>query len=257
MTIQKPSPGLNRDTQRLLELLDELLSHADIVDHVGNRSANTVLLSDKEGSELALLFDRLLESRDFIETLYFVDQLYGRSEPDLNALKTIFVAASKRKGRPVNIQSTLKWQQFMIRLGVKLPMWPNHNIRPMPFDYFLRMERQLLEYLRLNDHTCQIMMKIVERGRERQEQIRKFNFDEIRGERLDRLYEPQSSLLARVRKRAREIFSDTIRRDVSAEQLGGLAIIVSNSAVMFTTRDWGVAGTISTMSGAVPLTLIK
>ena len=38
---------------------------------------------------------------------------------------------------------------------------------------------------------------------------------------------------------------------VSRERLVGTATIVSDLSVMFTTRDWSVAGTLSTMAGAL------
>lgn len=253
MTIRRPDPQLDAENVRLLRLLDHLLSNAEPMGGRGNQGIDTILLSDKETVELARHFDRLLQSRWFLEAIYFVDQIYGGFHVNLEALKAIFVAGTKRNGRGANIHSTLKWQEFLIRLGAMKPIWPNRNVKPMSFDHFIRMERRLLEHLRLAVRTRDLIMSVASSGRENHERLGAFDFTTIYGERLDRQYEGEESLFRRVRDRTRAIFSDALKREASAQQLAGLTTLIANSSVMFTTRDWGIAGTISTMCGAVPL----
>lgn len=262
MNIRKPFPHLSSDDRRLLNLLDQLLS-ATPQDKSHNQEPNTVLLSDKEAAELAWHFARLLETRDFLEALYFVDQIY-RPNADLRALKSIFIAASRRRGRAANVHSTFKWQQFLIRLGV---LQPTLLLQPMSFDHFLQMEHRLLKHLGLSAQTRETVLHMVSDSRDKHEELisnardkpeplTQFDFREISGERLDRSYQPEESTFKRMKERIR-IFSDTVKRETSVRRLGGLLTIVSNSSVIFTSRDWGVAGVISTMCGAVPQTLFK
>jgi hypothetical protein len=260
MTIRQLVPRLSTEDKRLLELVDHLLSSAEAQEGRANQAPGTVLLSDKEAAELAMHFERLLQSREFLEAIYFVDQIYGRSDVDLNVLKSIFVRGTKRYGRGANIHSTLKWHQFLTRLGAARiqAYWPPHrDVQPMSFDHFLRMERRLLEHFRFSVKTRELLMVIAAHGRDTHEHLRDFDFTKIHGERLDRPHEVGVSVVRRVRERAKVIFGDAMKREPSAQQLAGLTTLVTNLSVMFTSRDWGVAGTISTMCGAIPLAVIK
>lgn len=258
MTIRRPSPRLGAENKRLLELLDQLLASAKPPEEHGNKAANTVVLSDNEAAELGRHFERLLQSREFLEAVYFVDQIYGRSTVDFNALKSIFVAGSKRKGRRAQIMSTAKWHEFLVRLGAEKPMASSRAVQPMSFDHFLRMEETLLfKTLGFDARARDVLLHLVSGGRSKHERGVEFDFTKMRGERLDRPYEPEDSVFRRIKERAQAMFSDSIRKEASSQQLAGLTTLVTNVSVMFTTRDWGVAGTISTMCGAIPLAIIK
>ena len=135
----------------------------------------------------------------------------------------------------------------------------------MSFDHFLEMERRLLKHLELRVQTREIVLHIVSESRDKHEEMVRnsqdkpeslipFDFGEMRGERLDRPYEAEESTFKRL-KDSIQLFSDPMKRETSVRRLAGLLTIVSNSSVLFTTRDWSVAGTTSTMCGAVPLTL--
>lgn len=255
MRIRPPVLQLSAEDERLLALLDQLLSHSYPVGNCRNQDSNTVVLSDKEAAELSRHFERLLGSREFLESIYFVDQIFGRSKSHRQDLKSLFTTASKRKGRAANVLSTLKWHQFLMRLGLLRPNWPN-DPQPMSFDHFLNMEQRLFKQLGLRARTCEQLLDVGSNGRERHEQLTKFDFTSIHGERLDRAHEPATLPFHRVKERVR-VFADTIRRDVTSQQLAAWTTIVVDSSVMFTTRDWSVTSTISQMCGAIPLAIIK
>ncbi len=255
MTIRRPTPSIDASDAAILRLLDKLLSeHSTPGNH--NRAPDRVTLTDREAAALAVHLTALTESRDFIESLFFMEGLYGFSKTDPGALRAIFARGIRRNGRSATIHSTAKWHQFLARMGVLKPRWPSQNVRPMPFDTFLEMESRLLKHLNISEPTAALLLTLCEQQRERHENIPKLDFSKIYGERLDQPYEPEEPLFRKIKQQITRL-RDKVSRDMSGQQLAGLTIIIVDTSVMFQTRDWGVAGTISQMAGAVPLMLKK
>lgn len=49
----------------------------------------------------------------------------------------------------------------------------------------------------------------------------------------------------------RKVHGKVKDQEMSATRIAAALTVVSNSSVLFTTRDWSVAGTLSTMAGAL------
>lgn len=244
MGIYRPEPKLSKRDKRLLQLIAQLLlQHSDPDSISGNIPMGAVPLSDSEAEELADLIDSLVSNRRFLEVSYFVEGITAQDDRNESALKEIYLSARKNRGRSRAMAST-HWAQFRSRLGTD--KYAVRRIRPemMSFGRFLEMERRLLSSLGVHPRVVNLLLKVIEFHEGEIEELRDSSAAIPHGT----FKKIISSMTETVGARDMQSVYDNL---VSHTDLSAVATFIANSSVMFTTRDWGVAGTISCMAGAL------
>lgn len=207
-----------------------------------NLPSGVVALTDREADELVDSLEYLVNSREFIEACYFVEGLTlpeAQGEPQL---REIYLSARKRRGRTRALAST-HWAEFQVRLGLaKKPAW---NTRPAPMEikYFQKMEEKLLSNLGLHPKVIELIMRVVSNQTPQ--------IEEIRTGRRSLKHGTIKPLVADPIFRWREQRQKSRDLQVSATSIAAAVTIVADISVLFTTRDWSVTGTLSTMAGAL------
>ena len=243
LPIYSPKPAIDRDRSRLVELLGQLLDEKLSSDN-NNLPAGELALSASERTELQDLVERVSTERSFFVALVFVDGILGNKGATEQSLREIYVSERKRRGYS-RVLSSGAWHQFKTRLGGRSEDLSTYlrAARRMPYEHFMRMERRLLSFYRLPDRVRDYVVNTVEKERAKLESIREVLFTRSH-DAYHSVQQNTKELLDQVRQRG---------ETMSSQQLAGLVCVVADSSVLFTTRDWSVAGTISTMAGSVVL----
>ncbi len=241
MAISQPEVRLGESDKRLLSLMEKLLMEQS--SH-GSRSNNfgvgQIVLSDAEASELAERLEKLLDSRQFFEASYFIQGLSdNRSRDDL---REMYLAARKRNGRSRMMSSQL-WADFSARLGgERVSAWGS-DVKMMTRKHFFKMERKLLIAAGLQEQTASAVMSLIEaqsdeidRIRSGQRKLQSGLIREVLHNSLKSVQGPSSLLKA---------------NRISSSRISASIVIIADCSVLFSTRDWSVAGTLSTLAGAV------
>lgn len=243
MTLYKPQPYLGGANQRLLRLLtDLLLEQLEKQNEPSNVPDGRISVSAKEADDLRACFERLLESRDFRETCFFVEHLFEGRDQDDRMFREIYLSQRRRRGRSRALAS-INWADFKARLGLPTPKLPYSRTIRMERRYFLKMEEQLLETLDIHPRVAATVLAVV-----------KENISEV-----ERMIKRRRGLREGA---VRELFADPYFRWNSESSVGQESLVSTRHfaaaitvlvdfSVLFTTRDWSVTGTLSTMSGAV------
>lgn len=242
MSIQKPDPKFSKNDLRLLSLLVGLLQDQSTgAQKVANLSENLIALSDEEARELTTLLETLLGNREFLEATHFVEGLTDRRGYNERELRTLFLDARKRKGRSKALASA-NWSDFQARIGIQINVGWGVRARKMTFEQFLELERKLFLRLGFHPSVAELLLQLLVRQNNAVESIRNSETDLKRGS-IKRVV---AALIAQLRER-----SGLPDLRIPTTRVAGLATFVSNMSVLFTTRDWSTAGTMSTIAGAL------
>lgn len=243
MPIYPPTPAYSETDKRLLSLMAKLLLECVDSDAAGsNLPSGVIALTDKEADELINRLEDLLNSRGFIEACYFVEGLTLPGEQNESRLREIYLSARKRRGRSRALAS-IHWSEFRSRLGIKeSPALATRTV-PMDFEYFKKMEERLLSTTGIHPRVITLIMRVVSSQAQQLEQIR-------RGQRSLQ-HGTVKPLVADPIFRWREQRSQSRDLRISTTKIAAAITIVANISVLFTTRDWSVTGTLSTMVGAL------
>lgn len=244
MAIYAPTPTFSKTDRRLLALLAKLLLENHGTDaRISNLAHGMALLSEAEAAELADLLERFLASKETREAQYFVEGLTSPSFQNDAALREIYLSRRKRNGRTRSVAS-MHWSNFLVRLGIEEPMRRAYISRlssgvPMELDHFLQMEKRLLDAAGLNPRVTELALRVVRSQTPRLGEVRtgEATLDHGAIERLLAI-----PLQRDITKHVREI---------SSRRIVYIVILVADFSVLFTTRDWSVAGTLSTIAGAL------
>jgi hypothetical protein len=118
----------------------------------------------------------------------------------------------------------------------------------MSFDHFQAMEARLL---RASGVPQEVVAEALHLIKSRQADV-----EEIRIGHRPLQHGTLKRLLLQPFLRWGSKMSPTLEREVTVEQVSSTMLLVADVSVLFTTRDWGGAGTVSTMaSGAIVLTM--
>jgi hypothetical protein len=237
MAIYEPLPSLSDADKRLILLMSRLLLEAlDPPLHQSNRPTHSVTLTDREAQELLALLTTLLGSHEFNFACSFVEGISQKDFPN-EALREQFLSARKRKGRTRALAS-IHWSQFLNRLGRSNSHIPYGHVEEMPLDHFFAMERRLFRATGINPKVSNFISEQLYAQSEELEEVRDGAKPLVRGS---------------VKKDVGELVACGLKsiRHLSAARISAAIIIVANASVLFTTRDWSVTGTLSTMSGAL------
>lgn len=249
MAIYEAEPIFSRHEKRLLILLSKLMLEFLERNSLTNMPTDEVLLTDDEARELAELLDQLINSKEFAEKAYFVEAATHKNFLYDRTAREIYLARRKQRGRSRAMAST-HWNRFVDRLQPGRAFIPGSHSGLMSFDYFLNMEKKLFESIQLD---ARIVNHVIRQIKETQS-----NVDNARSGKSPFENGFIQSALRRIIKRdnSKKNVSPSEHR-VAVDRISAVLTIISNSSVLFSTRDWGVAGTISTMSGSLSLGLWK
>ncbi len=241
----QPDPIFNTAEKRLIMLLGQLLfdslgdAHA-----LSNRPPNHVLLSSEEANEVLEDVKHYVNSRTFLEQAYFTE---ASLQGDFNdRAREIFLSGRTKRGR-TRTMAAKQWDEFQRRLGFGGTPYYRKSVSPMPFSLFQKMERKLLLKAGIKAPIVDVVMSEISRQEE--------NISRIRAQQHSVRYGAIKHAAENILEGLRSTVSSMSVQSISKHQAAGAITLIADSAVMFTTRDWSVAGTLSTMAGALVVTL--
>lgn len=226
---------LSKTEKALIKLIDKLLANDKQAQNWNRNYPNDQIpLSKVELKLLVPLLINLLESKEFAEKTYFVDNILNS---DADNLKEIYLSIRKRYGR-ARISGSYRWDEFQQRLGTKRSSYPSIKCPPMSREMFLELERLIF----LNVNTSDPVLKEIildlsgqwESFKQETYSKKKIHASTIIPNLLDKIQvsnAPESSLC------------------LDKYNLKAALTLLANVGFMFTTRDLGVAGTISSITG--------
>jgi hypothetical protein len=218
-----------------------LLEQMEPVGRASNRGAGIVILTDAEANELVGKLEALVESREFLEASYFVEAVTHSTPQELQRAREIYLAALKRGGRS-RILASRRWSDFLVRLGVERRDTFVTGVKPM-VAYFERMERTLLSATDIDPRVIGLITRFISTRTRELEEMRRGQTSLPHGS-IRRL------VIAPV-LRWRDQHRDSQDRQVTTTKVAGALTVVADLSVLFSTRDWSVTGTLSTMAGAL------
>lgn len=243
MVIYSPTPAFSKTDKRLLLLLSKLLlEQLDRDTERSNLPTDIVALTDAEAAELLDLMENLVNSREFAQACYFVEGVtYPESTEELQ-LREIYLSGRKRRGR-TRALANLHWSDFKTRLGILKTLTWTPRTEPMTLDYFQTMEERLLRSAHLRPEVVNLVLRVIGHQIE--------YLDGIRSGQRTLKHGTVKELVGDPFFRWRRSRSHRDDLQIPANKIAAVITIVANISVLFTTRDWSVTGTLSTMAGAM------
>lgn len=240
MAIYAPQPTITRLESDLLVLLAKIVLDENSFSHGGNVGSDRLVLSDEKARELCDLLTEYIGSRAFVRGTTFVEMMFdGRLDNDHNA-REIYLASRKDMGR-TRVLASRQWADFKARLGLAVSPF-EAGVRPMDSSQFIEMEKRLLRKLAVHPALENLIENLV---------IDRIEiFDKI--EKREKILVP-GQIRGSAVKLIGQLKGSFGGIDISRTQVVGIATVVSDVTVMFSTRDWGVAGTLSTVAGGLAM----
>jgi hypothetical protein len=248
MPNKPPEISLSSDDRRLLVLLARLITD-ETPGTCNFVQEHEIVLSNAEAAELVYLLNEFADSRRFRDSAEFVEQIFSASGYSDSQVREIYLQWRKRNGRTRALAST-HWQEFLVRLGQSKNRGgyyagsPIIQARRMDVYKFLELEKKLLEHSNLTPTVRALVMRVIGAHASQIEAVR--NGDSSL---------PANSLKGLPQRVSREVEiewrSATGPKPMSTQKLVGLITVVIDMSAIFTTRDWNVVGTISSMAGAL------
>ena len=241
-----PQPEMTTQEQRLIALLTEVLLDVPITSKTNLRH-DDFALTDKQALELLHLLEKIINEDRFIRRTDFIRLMSTANDNDPKLdLKLLRVSGKRTIGMGVGMTSK-KMRQWRIRLGT-IPATEKTDPTPMTFTHFLKMEERLLSELRVHPRIAELILAAAASNEERCLAL-------VRG---------VNSLANDTAQKSRFPGAGTVRRifvaplkngatTFSQNQLVGLAGLITNTSVLFTTRDWGVAGQLSAVCANIAM----
>lgn len=240
MTIYAPRPIISQTEKELLVLLAKLVLEENRQSYDGNVGSDCVVVSDLKALELCNLLTEYVGSHSFMRGATFAEMVAdGRLADDTKA-REIYLKARKDRGR-TRVLASRQWADFRARLGLRVSAYESH-VRPMDSLHFVEMEARLVRALDVHPALARLIEDLV---------VRRTDLFE-RFEKRDQILK-QGQIRRDVLKLLSRLRSSSGGIDISKTQMVGMATIVADTTVMFSTRDWGVAGTLSTIAGGLAM----
>lgn len=240
MKIVQPNVQLSKVDRQLIVFISRIILEAADGNYGENFPKDSVMLSEADAETLLVLLTELLDRKEFHEKMAFVSSV-GFFHDDNDKWRKLYF----QKSGKAPIHSTQKWLEFRQRLGHQVEAYIRGRApKYMEFDYFMQMEKGLFDAIGLSPRVSDVLTKFVYLQRSEVEAIR---VDKRGGVNLiTKGFRPIMRCLQN-----KYIAKGGIA--ISSQKLCGIATVVANTGVYFSTRDWGVAGTISTMAGGLAM----
>ncbi|MEQ8248158.1 MAG: hypothetical protein RID42_10825 [Alphaproteobacteria bacterium] len=229
MGIYSPEPRFSIREKKILQLLGKLLVETSAAGTKSNLPHDRLALSDDEADELSFLISQLLENREFLEKVQLTDELFAK-DPNEKLAREIFLRGRKNFGH-TRAMATIQWSDFQIRIGRFLNVSRGTSASVMPFDHFAEMERRLFHKLGLANPVVELLCNRIAAGQEVLESLQAEKTSSRRGQ--------TQRFLKRLRQRS------VSGIPMARANLEILAIVIADSTVYWTTRDWTATGTMS------------
>lgn len=238
VVIVPPEGTYSRNDIKLIELLDRCLS--DVPD--GSRPTNSLFAAHVTETEIEImlnLVERKIEDKEFLLASALIDAVSNRRQ---DQIRELYLSGRVRRGKSRALASKQN-AEFLARLGIHLS--PQRWYVPtdtMSFEHFLRMERRAFQDRGISPKVADLALRFIS-----------LNSEEIEGVREGRRRLSENFLQAAFLMAKSSISRMRLERDnmADAQQLAGLLIVVVNIGVLYTTRDWSVTGTLSTIAGGL------
>lgn len=240
MPIYTPQPALSPTEKQILRILAEALIEIPGDWRASNLPSGQVPLSDQSAAKLLILLEEYVASQKFRERTEFIELL--GSDGSSKRAREIYLRGRSEAGR-TRVAASWQWGDFQLRLGIGHDIARGSTANYMDFAHFLRMEERLLAELQLHPRVKALVIQMVVDRR-----------SEVEAVRNGRMKIQQGS----VRDVPRPIIVELKQTKpdgghmLPLGKVVALATLTADLSVMFTTRDWGVAGTLSAMAAAAP-----
>lgn len=250
MAIYDPELFLSSSDRELLRLLAELVLQWDDPRAGSNYTRETAPLSAVESETLLRLLEGFVTSKKFVEGSYLIEKIFGGGSLYDSELRDIYLSWRRRVGKSRAV-ATIQWENLLGRVGIwttdrgNPQVWYRANASPMELEYFLKMEARLASAARLHPRVKALILDFVKARLKAIEEIR-FGRQKIEAGQVS---DGPKSLLSHLQDN-RPNPSET--PPVSKSKLIGVMTIVLDFSALYTTRDWSVAGFLSTVAGALP-----
>jgi len=223
--------------------LDEFLSQKS-----HNAPMSEVIFSPRESTHLEECANRVLEDRNLFYSLYFVEKLFSDTAVSEEELREIYLTQRKRFGYDRALSSA-RWHEYVTRLGMRKGSLSTYlrGAEQMTFEHFIRMERRLLEIFNTPPQVTSFALEMIHENQEVIEQLRRTPFDNRSKKTSFTFVDKVKSSLISIRE----------KNSMPPEKLSALMVVVTNSTSLFSSRDWSVAGTISTMAGGIAMAIYR
>lgn len=242
MPVAAPQLWLSDSDKALLRILSRIaMGYSLPPAPPSNLAQDAAPLGDEEARELLQLLEALLTSYEFRMSTAFVQGLVAGKASD-DGPREIYLSERKRRGR-TRVLASRRWAEFEVRLGLR----GSHGYLPpdvaMSLETFFGLERRLLDAAGIHKRVVDVAIGLLQADRRTLEDLRRgrrsLGDDAIRSLFVSEANEIRRSLQA------------GSGREIKIRKLVGMITIVSNMGALFTTRDWSVAGTLSTLAGVV------
>ena len=238
MPIYDPEIHEPETARELLKLISSLFAEKDgVSDH--NQSSDLLSLSPKQQQRLIVLCNEFGRLPEFRKAAFFVAGVSGDSI-EQERLREMYLSERARRGRS-RMASTSQWADFVTRMGL-VNRWDRYfgiqGTKPMGYSHFREMEQRLLNIRHLSPKLRRQMLAQID---EQQNNLDRINSGRLRVSDDDIMSLPE------------KIENDAKDHHIKKRRLSAFATVISDVGVLFTTRDWSVAGTLSTMVGAASL----
>jgi hypothetical protein len=247
--IYEPQPKLSSTERALLLLLAQLVTGTAKTQT--NLPPDTTVLSEREANMLLSLLEEFSSSKKFIESAYFIERITQRDLRDDSDVREIYLSWRKFYGRSRAMAST-HWRDFLVRLGRDRGphgylSGESRSPYEMRYSHFREMERLLLARSGVGDRVSAIVLSVVDKFETEVESARHGELQLERGS----ISKMPAIIMETIIFGMRCKVGSPI---LSSSQAAGLMTVLTDVSVLFTTRDWGVAGTISTIAGGLSAT---
>ena len=240
MAIYAPHPLVSQLEKDLLILLAKLILTENGEACSDNVGEDGIILSDEQARKLCDLLTEYAQTKRFIRGASFAEMVASSHRHEEDALRELYLSGLKEGGR-ARVLASRRWADFKARLGMAVTRLES-DVRRMDPDHFVQMEVRLLRSLNVHPALEALVEDLVIRRTDIFERIE-------RGDQVLELGQIRRSLAHTIRKLSTRL--DGIV--VSKTQLIGISTVVSDVTVMFSTRDWSVAGTLSAIAGGLAM----
>jgi hypothetical protein len=240
MPIYTPQPTLTRAEKQILRILAEALVEIPSDWRASNLPSGQVPLSDQSAAKLLDLLEEYVASKKFRERAEFIELLSG--DESSKPAREIYLRGRSEAGR-TRVAASWQWGDFQLRLGLGNDIARGSSATYMDFAHFLRMEERLLAELGLHPRIRALVIQMVVDRKSEVEAVRNGRIKIRRGSVGD-VPKPIIEELKQPKPDGGHM--------LPLGKVVALTTLTADLSVMFTTRDWGVAGTLSAMAAAAP-----
>lgn len=238
MSIYPSNTSYTRNDIRLIKLLAEILRDTPNEEFPTNMK-NMVHLTTEQVDRLLELINIKLEDKEFALASGFLNSIVSRNADDI---RESYLAGRTRRSRTRALASK-QVEEFCTRFGLSSAnaRWYNPADK-MSFEYFIRMEQRAFHQMGISPKVADMAIRFI-----------KTEQAEIESVREGKIHPGVSFVSASIQMVKTNLAKLKEIRDglVDAQQLSGTLTVVVNVGLLYTTRDWSVTGTLSTIAGAL------